>query len=84
MVFPIEDKLVIAVASSALFRLDEADEIFRSKGLAAYRRYQRDHENTVLAPAKIRDPRSPCTPPATTERQCSAETTANLRRRRRR
>ena len=50
MPFPIEDKLVVAVASSALFRLDEADAIFRSQGLAAYRRYQREHENTVLAP----------------------------------
>ena len=30
MAFPIEDKLVIAVASSALFRLDVADEIYRS------------------------------------------------------
>ena len=50
MPFPIEEKLVVAVASSALFRLDEADEIFRSQGLAAYRRYQREHENTVLAP----------------------------------
>ena len=50
MAFPIEDKLVIAVASSALFRLDVADEIYRSKGLSAYRRYQREHEDTVLEP----------------------------------
>ena len=50
MPFPIEEKLVVAVASSALFRLDEADAIFRSQGLAAYRKYQREHENTVLAP----------------------------------
>ena len=28
MPFPIEEKLVVAVASSALFRLDEADAIF--------------------------------------------------------
>ena len=50
MAFPIEDKLVIAVASSALFRLDVADEIYRSKGLSAYRRYQREHEDTILEP----------------------------------
>ena len=50
MAFPIEDKLVIAVASSALFRLDVADEIYRSKGLSAYRKYQREHEDTVLEP----------------------------------
>ena len=29
MSYPIEDKLVIAVASSALFELDEADAVFR-------------------------------------------------------
>lgn len=29
MVFPIENKLVIAVASSALFDLTESDAIFR-------------------------------------------------------
>ena len=37
MAFAIEEKLVVAVASSALFRLDVADEIYRSKGLSAYR-----------------------------------------------
>ena len=32
MSYPIEDKLVIAVASSALFQLDEADTVFRQEG----------------------------------------------------
>ena len=41
MAFRIEEKLVIGVASSALFKLDEADEIFRTCGLAAYRAYRR-------------------------------------------
>ena len=41
MAYNIEEKLVIGVASSALFRLDEADTIFRSNGIAAYREYQR-------------------------------------------
>ena len=50
MPFPIEKKLVIAVASSALFQLDEADAIFRRDGVRAYREYQRAHENDVLAP----------------------------------
>ncbi|OQA86873.1 MAG: 5'-nucleotidase [Lentisphaerae bacterium ADurb.Bin242] len=50
MPFPIEDKLVVAVASSALFRLDEADRIFREKGISAYREYQRRHENKLLEP----------------------------------
>ena len=33
MAFPIENKLVIAVASSALFDLTESDAIFKSQGL---------------------------------------------------
>lgn len=32
MAFPIENKLVIAVASSALFDLTESDAIFKSQG----------------------------------------------------
>ena len=48
MSYPIEDKLVIAVASSALFQLDEADAVFREKGVRAYRAYQREHEADAL------------------------------------
>ena len=36
MPFPIENKLVIAVASSALFDLTESDCIFREKGETVY------------------------------------------------
>lgn len=50
MAYPIEEKLVIAVASSALFQLDEADAVFRKDGIRAYRNYQREHENDVLKP----------------------------------
>ncbi len=50
MPYPIEEKLVIAVASSALFQLDEADAVFRAEGVSAYRKYQREHERDVLAP----------------------------------
>ena len=50
MPFPIEQKLVVAVASSALFQLDEADAVFRTEGVRAYRAYQREHECDVLAP----------------------------------
>ena len=50
MPYPIEEKLVIAVASSALFALDEADTVFRTRGVRAYREYQREHENDVLSP----------------------------------
>ena len=50
MPFPIEEKLVIGVASSALFKLDEADEIFRREGLSSYRKYQYEHEKDLLEP----------------------------------
>lgn len=50
MSFEIEHKLVVAVASSALFDLGEADQVYRERGEAAYRRYQREHEDDVLAP----------------------------------
>ena len=50
MPFAIEQKLVVAVASSALFDLGEADRVFRECGEEAYREYQREHENDVLAP----------------------------------
>ena len=50
MPFDIERKLVVAVASSALFDLGEADQVYRTQGEAAYRKYQREHENDVLEP----------------------------------
>ena len=43
MSFPIERKLVIAVASSALFDLAESDAIYKKDGIEAYRLYQRKH-----------------------------------------
>lgn len=48
MGYPIENKLVVAVASSALFDLSESDQIFREKGVEEYRRYQRENENNIL------------------------------------
>lgn len=48
MPYPIEKKLVIAIASSALFDLVDSDRVFREKGIDAYRRFQRDHERTPL------------------------------------
>jgi len=50
MPFPIHDKLVIAVASSALFDLRESDAVYREKGTEAYRRRQRDNEHKILNP----------------------------------
>jgi len=50
MPFPIEDKLVVAVSSSALFDLTESDRIYREQGLEEYRTYQRANERSPLAP----------------------------------
>jgi 5'-nucleotidase len=50
LAYPIEKKLVIAVASSALFDLSESDKVYREKGVEAYRSYQRKKENTTLRP----------------------------------
>lgn len=48
MAFELTDKLVIAVASSALFDLSESDKVFREEKENAYRRYQRENENNIL------------------------------------
>jgi len=50
MSYPIEQKLVIAVASSALFDLSTSDKVFRESGEAMYRQYQREHANEHLEP----------------------------------
>jgi len=50
MPFSVENKLVVAVASSALFDLTESDRIYREQGLEEYRRFQREHERTPLGP----------------------------------
>ncbi|WP_190278072.1 5'-nucleotidase [Thermosynechococcus sp. CL-1] len=48
MGYPIEQKLVIAVASSALFDLGEADDVFRNEGTEKYRQFQRERKYDVL------------------------------------
>jgi 5'-nucleotidase len=48
MPYSIEDKLVIGVASSALFDLSESDKIFREKGEEQYRKFQRDNKDVLL------------------------------------
>ncbi|MCG2579833.1 MAG: 5'-nucleotidase [Marinobacter sp.] len=48
MPYPIEHKLVIAVASSALFDLAESDRVFREQGEKAYRQYQEAHLDKPL------------------------------------
>ncbi len=46
--YDLKQKLVIGLASSALFNLEKSDEVFRTHGELAYRNYQRDHENQPL------------------------------------
>lgn len=50
MYFPIEKKLVVAIASSALFDLTESDEVFRTEGEEDYRKFQREKQNEILKP----------------------------------
>ena len=46
MAYPIERKLVISVASSALFDLSESHQIFETKGVEEYRLYQEQNIDT--------------------------------------
>ena len=43
-------KLVVAISSRALFDLDESHAVYENEGIAAYLKYQIDHENNVLEP----------------------------------
>jgi 5'-nucleotidase len=48
MPFPIEQKLVIGVASSALFDLSESHQVYLDRGADEYRAYQEQHRDTIL------------------------------------
>jgi 5'-nucleotidase len=48
MGYPIHRKLVIAVASSALFDLSESNKVFVEFGEDSYRKYQRENKNITL------------------------------------
>lgn len=52
MPFELDDRLVVGIASSALFDLSDSDEVFRTQGEAAYRRYQEEHLNDTLEPGE--------------------------------
>ena len=43
MTYPIEQKLVIAVASSALFDLTDSQQVYNEQGVDAYRKYQEEN-----------------------------------------
>lgn len=48
MPYTLDHRLVIGVASSAVFDLKESDAVFRSEGEAAYRAYQTQHVDQPL------------------------------------
>lgn len=48
MAYELENRLVIAIASSALFDLSESDRIFNEKGVEVYEKYQKDNLNIPL------------------------------------
>ncbi|AIN58859.1 5'-nucleotidase [Pseudomonas soli] len=48
MAFELDDRLVIGVASSAVFDLSESDAVFRRDGEAQYRKYQEQHLDVPL------------------------------------
>ena len=50
MAFSLTDKLVIGVSTRALFDLTKESDIYESEGIEAFCRYQREHENEILAP----------------------------------
>jgi len=50
MAYQLTDRLVVGIASSALFDLSESDAYFREHGEAAYRTYQDDHIDDLLLP----------------------------------
>ena len=45
-----DKRLVVAISSRALFDLGESHAVFERDGLDAYRRFQIEHENDILAP----------------------------------
>lgn len=45
-----DERLVVGISSRALFDLGDSHELYEREGLDAYRQYQIDHENEVLAP----------------------------------
>lgn len=55
MAYELSDRLVVGVASSALFDLTESDTYFREHGETAYRAYQDDHIDDLL-PAGVAFP----------------------------
>ncbi len=43
-------KLIIAISSRVLFDLDASNDVYEQEGIAAYAKYQIEHENDILEP----------------------------------
>lgn len=50
MAYPIENKLVVGITSTALFDFSKEHEIFEREGLEAFRNYQSKHRNKIPMP----------------------------------
>ncbi|GHH34531.1 5'-nucleotidase [Lentzea cavernae] len=50
MAYELSDRLVVGIASSALFNLKKSDTVFKHEGLEAYRRHQRQRRDKPLKP----------------------------------
>jgi len=48
----LDNNLVIAISSRALFNLDDSHEVYKKKGLDAYSEYQIEREDTPLEPGE--------------------------------
>ena len=48
MAYPIEDKLVVGISTNALFDLTKEDEIFKTKGVESYKKYQIDNRDKII------------------------------------
>ena len=56
MPYDLTEPLVIGISSRALFNLEEENQIFETKGLAAYEEYQVKHESDILHNTPITNP----------------------------
>ena len=48
MAYPIEKKLVVGISANALFDLKKEDDIYKTQGLEAYRKYQIENRKEII------------------------------------
>ncbi len=48
MAYPIEKKLVVGISANALFDLKKEDDIYKNKGLDAYKKYQIENKMNII------------------------------------